>query len=457
MRIAIIGTGYVGLVTGTCFAETGNQVWCVDIDKEKIQALENGRIPIYEPELETMIQNNRLAGRLCFTTDISEALAVANICFIAVGTPMREDGGVELRYVMAVAHDIGRVMAHHVYVVNKSTVPVGTAGLVRAAVQGELEKRRSALTFDVISNPEFLKEGSAIQDCLKPDRVVVGVDNGNAASVMQELYCPCLCNKEHFVVMDIASAEMTKYAANAMLAARISFMNEVSNICEQVGADINKVRIGVGLDHRIGFHFNYPGCGYGGSCFPKDVRALIKTAERLGCQSELLQAVDAVNHRQKLVLVNKVKRRFGADLHGRVFAVWGLAFKPNTDDMRESPAIRIIEELTAAGAGIRAYDPQAMPVARNHYLQHCRGIAYCAGQYEALEGADALLLITEWKEFRAPDFSVIREKLKTSVIFDGRNQYQAEQLWEYGLEYEQIGVRKLERKAEENDGNNIQG
>lgn len=440
MKIAIIGTGYVGLVTGTCFSEMGNQVWCVDVDAEKIRTLKEGRIPIYEPGLEAMVRSNQERGHLCFTTDLSEALASAEICFIAVGTPMGEDGSADLSYVTAAAKNIGQTMTRHMYIVDKSTVPVGTAGLVRSAVQAELDKRNSKLTFDVISNPEFLKEGSAVQDCMKPDRVVIGAGNADAAAVMRELYRPYLRNTDNFVVMDVLSAEMTKYAANAMLATKISFMNEMANICEHVGADINKVRIGIGFDRRIGFHFIYPGCGYGGSCFPKDVQALIWTAEDSGYQPEILRAVEAVNQRQKLVLAGKIKRRFGQDLHGRVFAVWGLAFKPDTDDMRESPAIKVIEELTSAGAQVRAYDPQAMAMAQEHYLKHCGGITYCRNKYEALEGADALILVTEWKEFRSPDFSVIKERLGTPVIFDGRNQYEREQLRRYGLEYEQIGV-----------------
>lgn len=441
MKIAIIGTGYVGLVTGTCFAEMGNHVWCVDVDGEKIQALRQGRIPIYEPGLSAMVQHNQGMGHLRFTTELSEALTAAELCFIAVGTPMGENGSADLGYVAAAAKSIGQVMTHHMYVVDKSTVPVGTAGLVRSSIQEELDKRGSAQTFDVISNPEFLKEGAAVADFMKPDRVVIGVDNADAAAVMRELYRPYLRNTDNFVVMDIASAEMTKYAANAMLATKISFMNEMANICEHVGADVNKVRIGIGFDRRIGFHFIYPGCGYGGSCFPKDVQALIRTAEDHGCKPEVLRAVERVNSRQKLVLVEKVRRRFGNDLRGKVFAVWGLAFKPDTDDMRESPAIRVIEELTAAGAQIRAYDPQAMEAARKHYLKHCAGITYCENKYKALEGADALLLITEWKEFRSPDFSTIKERLGTPVVFDGRNQYEREQLSRYGLEYEQIGVR----------------
>lgn len=440
MKVAVIGTGYVGLVSGACFSEMGNDVWCVDVDAEKIQALQNGEIPIYEPGLRELVHKNSAIGSLRFTTKIEEALEASEICFIAVGTPMGEDGSADLRYVLDVASGIGRYMRRHMYVVDKSTVPVGTYKKVREAVQKELDARGSGLTFDVISNPEFLKEGSAVADFMKPDRIVIGVDSEDAAETMRELYKPHVMNRENFIEMDVASAEMTKYAANSMLAAKISFMNEISNICERVGADVNKVRLGIGSDHRIGFAFIYPGCGYGGSCFPKDVQALIKTAGEYGYEPSLLQAVEDVNHRQKQVLAEKVKRRFGEDLTGRTFAVWGLTFKPDTDDMRESPAIEVIDGLTGAGAKVNAYDPQASKPAREFYLRDNEKIRYCDSKYEALKDADALILVTEWKEFRSPDFYEIKKLLKTPVIFDGRNQYDKKRMRKYGFTYYQIGV-----------------
>ena len=445
MRVAVIGTGYVGLVTGTCFAEMGNYVWCVDVDREKIENLNKGIIPIYEPGLEEMVQKNHSSGSLNFTTEISEALDSAEIAFIAVGTPMGEDGSADLQYVLAVAKSIGANMKRHMYIVDKSTVPVGTAEKVRTAVQKELNRRNSDLSFDVISNPEFLKEGSAVSDCMKPDRVVIGVDSKRSEAAMRELYKPYFMNNDNLIFMDIASAEMTKYAANSMLATKISFMNEISNICERVGADVNKVRRGIGSDRRIGFSFIYPGCGYGGSCFPKDVQALIKTAGQYGYESKLLKSVEDVNHAQKAVIVNKVRERFGDDLRGKTFAVWGLAFKPDTDDMRESPAITILKLLTAAGAKIKAYDPKAEKEAEEFYLKGNKNITYADNKYEALKDADALILITEWKEFRSPDFYEIKRLLKEPVIFDGRNQYDALRVNEYGLEYYQIGVRKIDK------------
>ncbi len=441
MRIAVIGTGYVGLVTGTCFAEMGNTVWCVDVDEEKIEKLKKGIIPIYEPGLSEMVERNHAAKTLNFTTEIRDALEKSEVVFIAVGTPMGENGSADLQYVLAVAKDIGANMKRHMVIVDKSTVPVGTSEKVRTAVQEELDAKGSDLTFDVVSNPEFLKEGSAIADCMKPDRIVIGVDSEHAASVMRELYKPYVMNTENFILMDIPSAEMTKYAANSMLATKISFMNEISNICERVGADVNKVRRGIGSDRRIGFSFIYPGCGYGGSCFPKDVQALIKTASEFGYESRLLQSVEDVNHAQKEVLVRKIKERFGGDLSGKTFAAWGLAFKPDTDDMRESPAITILKELTASGAKIRAYDPKAVREARECYLKEDQNIVYCDNKYEALHEADALILITEWKEFRSPDFYEIKRLLKEPVIFDGRNQYDSKRVEEYGIAYYQIGVR----------------
>jgi len=441
MRIAVVGTGYVGLVTGTCFAEMGNKVWCVDVDEQKIKKLHEGIIPIYEPGLEPMVQKNYELGHLHFTTDINEALKEADICFIAVGTPMGEDGSADLKYVTAVAASIGKGMVHHMYVVDKSTVPVGTAKLVRETIQAELDKRGSELTFDVISNPEFLKEGTAVGDCMKPDRVVIGTDNDEAAEVMRNLYSAYVRNTENFIVMDIASAEMTKYTANAMLATKISFMNEISNICERVGADVNKVRLGIGSDSRIGYSFIYAGCGYGGSCFPKDVRALIKTSNEYGYAPRILEAVEDVNYDQKRVIPAKVVKRFGENLEGKTFAVWGLAFKPDTDDMRESSAITIINELTAKGAQVVAYDPKAIDEAKKCYLKGNNNVTYVESKYEALKDADALILVTEWKEFRQPDFEEIKMQLKNPIIFDGRNQYDKRQMSKLGIEYHQIGVQ----------------
>lgn len=439
MKIAVIGTGYVGLVTGTCFSEMGNTVWCVDVDETKIERLKQGMIPIYEPGLEGMVQNNARLGQLKFTTKLEEALEEAEICFIAVGTPMGEDGSADLQYVTAVAKNIGQVMKHHMYVVDKSTVPVGTAKMVAATIQAELDKRGSELTFDVISNPEFLKEGTAVGDCMKPDRVVIGADSEDAAEVMHELYSSYIKNTDNFILMDVASAEMTKYAANAMLATKISFMNEISNICERVGADVNKVRRGIGSDSRIGYSFIYPGCGYGGSCFPKDVQALIKTSHDFGYEPQVLQAVEDVNHRQKHVIAQKVLQRFGDDLTGKVFAVWGLSFKPDTDDMRESAAITIIHDLVSHGAKVVAYDPKAVNEAKVCYLKDVE-VDYVESKYDAVKDADALILVTEWKEFRQPDFGEIKKLLRQPVIFDGRNQYDAKRLEKKGIEYYQIGV-----------------
>lgn len=443
MRVAVVGTGYVGLVTGTCFSEMGNDVWCVDVDKEKIENLKKGMIPIYEPGLAEKVLKNYELGSLNFTTNIGEALEASEICFIAVGTPMGEDGSADLHYVLGVAEDIGRNMKHPMYVVNKSTVPVGTAGLVQKTIQNELDKRGSDLTFEVISNPEFLKEGNAVADCMKPDRIVIGVESEDAADIMRELYKPYVMNTGNFILMDTASAEMTKYAANSMLATKISFMNEISNICERVGADVNKVRRGIGSDHRIGFSFIYPGCGYGGSCFPKDVKALIKTASEKGYHSRLLQSVEDINNDQKSVIVDKIKQRFGENLAERTFAVWGLAFKPDTDDMRESASVTIIEKLTEAGAAVKAYDPKAVKEARECYLKDNKKVSYCDSKYEALKDSDALILVTEWKEFRSPDFYEIKKLLRTPVIFDGRNQYEPKNVRKYGLDYYQIGVRPV--------------
>ena len=440
MKIAVVGTGYVGLVTGTCLADYGNDVYCVDIDKEKIANLKKGVIPIYEPGLEGLVSENTNAGRLKFTTDIKEALYKSNICFIAVGTPMGEDGSADLQYVLAVASEIGKNMKHHMYVIDKSTVPVGTASKVKEIIQQELHVRKSDLTFDVISNPEFLKEGAAVDDCSRPDRIVIGTDNEKAAKIMRQLYTPLVKNTEALIFMDIASAEMTKYTANAMLATKISFMNEISNICERVGADINKVRLGIGSDHRIGYQFIYAGCGYGGSCFPKDVQALIKTSSDYGYEAKILKAVENVNTEQKQVIPSKIVKRFGKDLSGKTFAVWGLAFKPNTDDMRMSAAITIINQLTERGAKVRAYDPKAENEAKLCYLKDNAHVDYCESKYTTLVDADAMILVTERKEFKQPDFEEMKHRLKTPIIFDGRNQYDQFQLEDMGFEYYQIGV-----------------
>ena len=442
MRVAMIGTGYVGLVTGTCFAATGNNVICVDVVKEKIDKLNKGIIPIFEPGLDKMVKSAQERGNLSFTTDIKKALQKSDICFIAVGTPMGEDGSADLQYVMNAARQIGKYMVHDMYIVDKSTVPVGTGDMVREAVQEELTKRGSSLHFDVISNPEFLKEGNACQDFMHPDRVVIGSENQKSIEVMQELYEPFIRSSEFFVTMDIKSAELTKYAANAMLATKISFINEIANISEKVGADINKVRRGIASDSRIGYSFLNPGCGYGGSCFPKDVKALIKTSRQYNYEPELLFSVENVNARQKMVLVHKITAVFGEDLHGKTFAVWGLAFKPGKDDMREAPARRLIEELTKRGAQIRAYDPQAMETAKSFYLKDVENITYIKNKYDALNDVDALIIVTEWKEFQSPDFMEIGERMKGDIIFDGRNIYKAKTVHNYNLKYYQIGVQK---------------
>ena len=440
MKISVIGTGYVGLVSGTCFAQMGNSVICVDIDERKVQSLKDGIIPIYEPGLEDMVLENYKKGTLNFTTDIQNAIAKTKISFIAVGTPMGEDGSADLQYVLAVAKSIGEHMQDYMVVVDKSTVPVGTAEKVTATIQAELDKRGSDLKFDVVSNPEFLKEGAAIQDFMHPDRVVIGADSEKAMKVMHDLYAPFMKNHDRFIGMDIKSAEMTKYTANAMLATKISFMNEIANICELVGADINKVRNGIGSDSRIGYSFIYPGCGYGGSCFPKDVQALAKTSKDHGYTPRILDAVEAVNYDQKSVISRKVFNRFGKDLKGMTFAVWGLAFKPETDDMREASSITIINELTAQGAKIVAYDPKARHEAEEHYLKDNKNVSYVDSKYEALKDADALILVTEWQEFRSPDFDEMQKLLKSNIFFDGRNQFDKVRMAEIGFEYIQIGV-----------------
>lgn len=440
MKISIIGSGYVGLVSGACFAQMGNSVTCVDIDETKIEKLKQGIVPIFEPGLEEMIQENIKLKTLKFSTDINKAITQSSLVFIAVGTPMGEDGSADLQYVLAVAKNIGQAMQSHIVVVDKSTVPVGTADKVRETIQHELNTRQSPLTFDVVSNPEFLKEGAAIDDFMKPNRVVIGADNTQATEVMRELYTPFMTRNDRFIAMDIKSAEMTKYAANAMLATKISFMNEIANICEQVGADINEVRNGIGSDKRIGYSFIYPGCGYGGSCFPKDVQALVKTAKNFGYNPRLLSAVEDVNNDQKSVLANKVIQRLGSDLTGKIFAVWGLAFKPETDDMRAAAAITIINRLTAQGAEILAYDPKARHEAESFYLKDNKSVSYVDSKYEALKNADALLLITEWQEFKSPDFDEIKKLLKQPLFFDGRNQFKQQRMSALGFEYIQIGV-----------------
>lgn len=440
MKVSVIGTGYVGLVSGTCFAQMGNSVTCVDIDESKIEKLKQGIIPIYEPGLEEMVLENYKKKTLHFTTDVQGAIASSLITFIAVGTPMGEDGSADLQYVLAVAKSIGQYMQDYIVVVDKSTVPVGTAEKVKATIQAELDLRGSDLTFDVVSNPEFLKEGAAIQDFMHPDRVVIGADSEKALQIMHDLYAPFMKNHDRFIGMDIKSAEMTKYAANAMLATKISFMNEIANICERVGADINKVRNGIGSDARIGYSFIYPGCGYGGSCFPKDVQALAKTSKDFGYTPRILDAVEAVNYDQKTVISNKVVKRFGENLEGMTFAVWGLAFKPETDDMREASSITIINELTKRGAKVVAYDPKARHEAESYYLKGNDNVAYVDSKYEALSNADALILVTEWQEFRSPDFDEMKKLLKNPIFFDGRNQFDKERMAEMGFEYFQIGV-----------------
>ena len=442
MKLTVIGTGYVGLVSGACFAEMGNTVTCIDVDTKKIEGLKKGAIPIYEPGLEAMVQRNIDSETLHFSTNLAKHLEKCDIAFIAVGTPMGDDGSADLKYVLQVAKEIGQHMQHSLIIVDKSTVPVGTADKVNETIQKELEKRKLDIDFYVVSNPEFLKEGDAINDFMKPDRVVVGVDDVKASDKMRSLYSPFFrSSMDRFITMDVRSAEMTKYVANAMLATKISFMNEVANICELVGADVNKVRIGIGSDSRIGYSFIYPGSGYGGSCFPKDVKALKKTAEKHGYTANLITAVENVNDKQKMVIAHKVVKRFGQDLKGKTFAIWGLAFKPQTDDMREAPAINIIKELVKRGAHIQAYDPKAMDEAQHFYLKDVVNVSYLKSKYETLHGADAMILLTEWKEFRSPDFEELKQQLKQPIIFDGRNQYDYQLMLDLGFEYFQIGKK----------------
>ena len=438
MNVTIFGTGYVGLVTGTCFAETGNHVVCMDVDEAKIEGLKQGKLPIYEPGLADMLERNVAAGRLEFTTDVSEAVDHGLFQVIAVGTPQDEDGSADLQYVLSVASNVGRHMTDYRIIIDKSTVPVGTADRVREVIAAELAEREVDVVFDVVSNPEFLKEGTAIGDFMKPDRIIVGTDNPRTAELLRALYDPFTRNRDRLVMMDIRSAELTKYAANAMLATKISFMNEMANIAERCGADIEQVRKGIGSDPRIGYHFIYPGAGYGGSCFPKDVAAIIRTAQELGYPARLLEAVDGVNDRQKERLFEKINAHYNGDLSGKTFALWGLAFKPNTDDMREAPSRVLMEALWAAGAKVRAYDPVARHEAARLYPDQPL-LTLCESAMETLQGADALTIITEWNEFRSPSFDRIKQELAEPLIFDGRNLYDPSLLATLGLQYHSVG------------------
>jgi len=436
MNIAIVGTGYVGLVTGVCFAEMGANVTCVDVDKNKIEKLKNGEVPIYEPGLDDLMHKNIAGGRLHFTTNLVEIIDDVEVIFSAVGTPPDEDGSADLKYVLDVARTIGQNINKYVLVVTKSTVPVGTAQKVKQVISDELQKRGVSVEFDVASNPEFLKEGSAIKDFMSPDRVVVGVESEKAKETLSKLYHPFLLNNFRVIFMDIPSAEMTKYAANAMLATRISFMNDIANLCELLGADVNMVRKGIGSDARIGTKFLYPGCGYGGSCFPKDVKALIKTATSQGYDMQVLKAVESVNEKQKSILFEKLNKHYNADLKGKTIAIWGLAFKPETDDMREAPALVIIDLLLKAGCKVRVYDPVAMNECKRIIGD---AVTYCENMYETTVDADALMLLTEWKEFRLPSWGLLKKSMKETVLFDGRNIYSKEELKKEGVEYYSIG------------------
>jgi UDPglucose 6-dehydrogenase len=440
LKITVIGTGYVGLVTGTCLAEVGNKVLCLDLDVDKINTLNNGGIPIHEPGLLEMVQRNVAAGRLSFTTNIEESVAWGQIQFIAVGTPPDEDGSADLQYVIDAARNIAKYMTDYKVVIDKSTVPVGTADKVSAAMREELANRGADFPFSILSNPEFLKEGAAVEDFMRPDRIVIGSDDERASTLMRILYAPFVRNHDRVIFMDVKSAELTKYAANCMLATRISFMNELANLADRLGADIEQVRLGIGSDPRIGYHFLYPGSGYGGSCFPKDVQALIRTAAGIGQPMKVLNAVEEANDAQKKILLEKIKSKFGANLSGMKFALWGLAFKPNTDDMREASSRAIIEGLWDMGATVTAYDPVAMIESKRIYGDDAR-LSYADSSTEALDGADALVIVTEWKEFRSPDFDHIKATLKTPVIFDGRNMYMPSQVKDAGLEYFAIGRR----------------
>lgn len=440
MKITVIGTGYVGLVSGTCFAETGVTVTCIDINQQKIDMLNNGHIPIYEPGLEDIYKKNVEKGRLTFSTNMEESIKDSDAVFIAVGTPPDEDGSADLKYVLGVAREIGKTIDHYIVVVTKSTVPVGTSAKVKSVILEELKKRGENIPFDVASNPEFLKEGSAVDDFLKPDRIVIGTESENAQKVMSRLYKPFLLNGHPIIFMDILSSEMTKYAANSMLATKISFINDIANLCEIVGADVDSVRKGIGSDARIGYKFIYPGTGYGGSCFPKDVQALVRTADENGYSLDILKAVEAVNYRQKTVLFSKIYRHFDGDLKGKKFAIWGLAFKPKTDDMREAPSLVIIDKLLEAGASVIAYDPVAMEEA--HRILGDK-IDYAKDEYEVCIDADALILVTEWSEFRSPNFRVLKKLLKNKLIFDGRNIYDPIEMAEQGFNYYAIGRKPV--------------
>ena len=442
MRITIFGSGYVGLVTGACFAEVGNDVLCVDVDPRKVALLQRGEIPIHEPGLDELVRRNGADGRLRFTTDVAEGVAHGQFQFIAVGTPPDEDGSADLQHVRAVARSIGQHLEEYRVVVNKSTVPVGTADVVRETIAGALAERGKNIPFSVVSNPEFLKEGAAVADFMRPDRIIVGCDDHRATLLLRTLYAPFNRNRDRLIEMDVRSAELTKYAANAMLATKISFMNEMANLAERLGADVEKVRVGIGADPRIGYHFIYPGAGYGGSCFPKDVKALEYTARSVNYEAALLQAVEAVNERQKTVLFAKIQRHFNQELRGRTFALWGLAFKPGTDDMREAPSRVLIEALWREGCAVRAYDPAAMNETRRIYGER-PDLQLCERPMDTLPGADALIIVTEWSLFRSPDFDAIRQALKQPVIFDGRNLYDPDHLREQGFIYYAIGRGEL--------------
>ena len=440
MKVGIIGSGYVGLVAAACFAEMGNDVVCVDVDQSKIEKLKEGIIPIYEPGLLALVRDNFAKGSLKFSIDINDALSASKVIFIAVGTPMGDDGSADLKYVLQVAQSIGENMQHHLVIVDKSTVPVGTADKVTKKIQSALDIRNSSLTFNVVSNPEFLKEGAAINDFMHPDRVVVGADDKDAMQLMRNLYDPFTFCNDRFIGMDIRSAEMTKYAANAMLATKISFINEIANICESVGADVNHVRTGIGSDRRIGYQFIYPGCGYGGSCFPKDVQALVNIANDHGYNPELISSVERVNKAQKQVLFSKLVNQLGDNLKQKKIAVWGLSFKPETDDMREAPSIDLINSIVKAGGEVNAYDPKAMKEAE-FYLKNIK-VNYCNDKYSATEDADALILVTGWKEFRSPDFDLIKSKMNGNLFIDGRNQFKLDFIKSKGFKYLQIGVKE---------------
>ena len=441
MKITVVGTGYVGLVTGACFSEMGSQVTCIDVDKKKLENLKNGILPIYEPGLEPIVLNNYDRGLLKFSDDLGAAMKDSNVFFIAVGTPPGEDGSADLQYVLSVAREIGRNMNDYSVIVDKSTVPVGTADKVKAAISEELALRGADIEFDVVSNPEFLKEGAAVSDFMRPDRIVVGTDSDKAAAIMKKLYKPFSRNHDKLILMGIRDAEMTKYAANSLLATKISFMNEIANICERMDVDVENVRRGIGSDSRIGYSFIYPGCGYGGSCFPKDVKALIRTSNKIGFKPTLLEAVEERNDMQKNRLFEKIVDKYGSDLSGKTFGIWGLSFKPETDDMREASSVVVINQLVAAGAKIIAYDPVAMIEAGHIFKEGISdgNIVLCDHQYDAVKDIDALVLITEWKIFRQPDFTAMAKMMKESVIFDGRNLYEPENMKQLGFYYDGIG------------------